>query len=752
MSFLKSRWSPNIEEFIYPLKEFRFNRVDFQNIIKGIDNVHIDIELSEKLTKTIFNFILHATRRDISIHLWREEKHSHLDWDQEQFSNTYQDFIETMIHRVHSDGEKYKLELIYLAIYRLIFISFDMAISHIRSNLKDDIPLHGGKALAQHQRSVLLAKGENAVRYRVISMVLKQIAHHETGSLQKIRQSLLHEPWIFNPEILFNPLLSIGNIQNNSMIYHHYALAFSYPKHFKTIGTIFYNLFRGWLPHRSVPVSSIKKSQQKSRLDQGTIDAYLQTEVYLDYLIQEKEYRSTKTSWIDYPENVEMILGGTDHEQINTGPWEEPEWPNFQKRLLADLNTALSRHHLLQPAWASYKAIEIYKNIHQNIPFSLVYEYLSGFLDKKTFSRNISNIQEIHQAEISIQQIDNTLKEFKALSKTQIRILSVSFLSNFLSFRRDLKLAWQFYQQIDQIKILTEEKEIELSLANHHLYQFKFNEEITENSIKSHCVLKADLRGSTGITKLMREKNLNPASYFSKNFFNPINKLIPIYGAEKVFIEGDAIILANYNHKEIGSGLAIARSCGLAIEIIKIVRRKASENKRHELPDLELGIGVVFEDEEPTFLDDDGHKIMISPAINWADRLSGCHSDLKNKKLGISENGQGVYIAYHEEQFKRYNVNGIILDNNAFKRLHKEIQLRGFSLLGQKSTKKSSYFYIGQYPDTQNKLRWLFIRRGIIEGNIPDNLEKVYYEVITDPDVISKVKNALTKRHKEATT
>ena len=54
--------------------------------------------------------------------------------------------------------------------------------------------------------------------------------------------------------------------------------------------------------------------------------------------------------------------------------------------------------------------------------------------------------------------------------------------------------------------------------------------------------MKADVRGSTTVTDELQNKGLNPASYFSTRFFNPINKILETYGAHKVFIEGDAII------------------------------------------------------------------------------------------------------------------------------------------------------------------------------------------------------------------
>jgi TPP-dependent trihydroxycyclohexane-1,2-dione (THcHDO) dehydratase len=65
-------------------------------------------------------------------------------------------------------------------------------------------------------------------------------------------------------------------------------------------------------------------------------------------------------------------------------------------------------------------------------------------------------------------------------------------------------------------------------------------------------------------TRTLLEKGLNPASYFSLNFYDPINKLLPKYEAKKVFIEGDALILALSKAKKpviiSGSGVIWSRA------------------------------------------------------------------------------------------------------------------------------------------------------------------------------------------------
>ena len=86
------------------------------------------------------------------------------------------------------------------------------------------------------------------------------------------------------------------------------------------------------------------------------------------------------------------------------------------------------------------------------------------------------------------------------------------------------------------------------------------------------------------------EKGLNPASYFSLNFYDPVNKLLSKYGAQKVFLEGDAIILAILERAG-EPELAVSRACVLAREIIEIVRGYNKLMLRSGMPELRVGRG-----------------------------------------------------------------------------------------------------------------------------------------------------------------
>jgi hypothetical protein len=62
-----------------------------------------------------------------------------------------------------------------------------------------------------------------------------------------------------------------------------------------------------------------------------------------------------------------------------------------------------------------------------------------------------------------------------------------------------------------------------------------------------------------------------------------VNKLLEKYGARKVFLEGDAIILAILE-REGEPGLAVSRMCVLAREIIEIVRGYNELMQRSGMP------------------------------------------------------------------------------------------------------------------------------------------------------------------------
>ena len=128
-------------------------------------------------------------------------------------------------------------------------------------------------------------------------------------------------------------------------------------------------------------------------------------------------------------------------------------------------------------------------------------------------------------------------------------------------FRQQLKYFRFAHRAFNRFTILTAEEDLKLSKSAGTLYLLPTSSEIEEDDerICHHAILKADVRGSTTVTDELQAKGLNPASYFSMRFFNPINKILETYGANKVFIEGDAIILSFLEYEHTPSAMVCGR-------------------------------------------------------------------------------------------------------------------------------------------------------------------------------------------------
>ena len=142
-----------------------------------------------------------------------------------------------------------------------------------------------------------------------------------------------------------------------------------------------------------------------------------------------------------------------------------------------------------------------------------------------------------------------------------------------MRYHRDLRRLEALNSALDSGNLIGNSKMRELSAMNSTLYEFLLPEEQkpAEDKVLRHVILKADIRDSSRLTRSLLEKGMNPASYFSLNFYDPVNKLLAKYGARKVFVEGDAISSRCSNAKA-RLRMAVSRACVLAREIIEIVR------------------------------------------------------------------------------------------------------------------------------------------------------------------------------------
>ncbi len=386
-----------------------------------------------------------------------------------------------------------------------------------------------------------------------------------------------------------------------------------------------------------------------------------------------------------------------------------------------------------------------------------VLRYLVEPSSRKRTAARLSRLKGFYGRSFSLAPLHKTIRSTKNLSKSKKKTRLLTFVRILARYHRDLTHFRRARAAMESVNLDPDERTLHLSRENRTLYDFLLPDEQgkEEQPIIGHVIVKADVRGSTDLTYRMRSQGLNPASFFSLNLFDPISEILFDYEAAKEFLEGDALILSIFEKRETPEGwYSVGRACGLALRILSIVQQSNLKSRRHRLPMLELGIGICYNASAPAFLFDGTHRIMISPAINRADRLSGCDKHLRTliekRKLPfnlyvfqtISEKERGQTA---DDLFFRYNVNGIELNAEGFRKLSEEIRLTPMRVsLSAEGPDAAHRFYTGRVPLVHGRYQPLVIREAPVFDVDPESLSirgkstHWYYEVCTHPRLCQK--------------
>jgi hypothetical protein len=238
------------------------------------------------------------------------------------------------------------------------------------------------------------------------------------------------------------------------------------------------------------------------------------------------------------------------------------------------------------------------------------------------------------------------------------------------------------------------------------------------------------------------------------NFYEPVKRILDRYGAAKVFIEGDALVLAIYETESNRvQQRAVSKACALARQILAVSSAYNERPESSDLPRLELGVGIAFQGSPPTYWMDTDSRIMISRALNLSDRLSSCS---KAAKRMLSQNPslfrlflfqtmmEGVAEDEADEFLIRFNLNGVELNDEGFQKLQEEISLTPLEAdcVMPWGKERVSFFY-GETPVGEG-LEPVLIRRGFVRqmlpgGKIGEAGSRPYYEVCVNPKVLELV-------------
>ena len=470
---------------------------------------------------------------------------------------------------------------------------------------------------------------------------------------------------------------------------------------------------------------------------------------FLRSLYGEKVNADTLDSWMNVPDNARELVGTGTPEDSSAGVAQQDRVAAWV-RLLED-------ERVMENVIASYYVVPL---LTEYAPLINPQQLKNALVDRTECDRVERLIQE--HGKLSPNNLYAGVAKVASCRGAERAKVAARFLADFFHYHRDLRRLEVLNAALDSVNLVGNERLQELSRVNGTLYEFLLPEEkgqAESGRVLRHVVMKADVRDSTRLTRTMMNKGLNPASYFSLNFYDPVNKLLQKYGAQKVFLEGDAIIVAILE-REGEPSLSVSRMAVLAREIIEIVRGYNEMMQRSGMPQLELGIGITLQDSAPLYLMDGERQIMISEALNESDRLSACNKRARKvmepqagpfhvyafQAADIDENGNP------EDVTLSFNLSGIRMNEDAFKKLQQEISLEPLKVKLPASFASSDKGEYGLYSATVPVDRDIFRKIVVRESRIPriDSAdfsvkgwtERRYYEICTDAAIYA----ALEKR------
>jgi len=471
--------------------------------------------------------------------------------------------------------------------------------------------------------------------------------------------------------------------------------------------------------------------------------------VFLRSQYGEETTAETIDSWMNVPENARLLVGTGTPESSDDGL-------AHQERLAAWVRL-LEDERVMENVIASYYVVPL---LSEYAPRVNPQQLKNALIDRTECDRVERMIQEY--SKLTPNSLYAAVAKVASCRGAERAKVAARFLGDFFHYHRDLRRLETLNAALDLVNLVPNERLQELSRVNGTLYEFLLPEEQEKTDtdrVLRHVVLKADVRDSTRLTRIMMDKGLNPASYFSLNFYDPVNKLLAKYNAQKVFLEGDAIILAILE-REGEPGLAVSRMCVLAREIIEIVRGYNQLMQRSGMPQLELGVGITLQESAPLYLMDGEHQIMISEALNESDRLSSCNKRARR----VMEPLAGMFHVYafqaaemdadgnSEDVVVSFNLGGIRMNEAAFRKLQQEITLEPLKVrlpAQLASSDKGEYrLFSATVPVDNDIFRKIVVRESRIprinsaDFSVQGWTDRLYYEVCTDPAIYA----ALEKR------
>ena len=784
------------------------------SITVGVDNIHYDVFLSPRFVEFIRKYLLDLVRQTVNISLvYGNDRKQSGTPEHAAFRKMLIEILQASITRAKFQ-QSIETDLLHqLALLKHITSELGNQFSSILVECKEWIRSRGELFEHSEQAHVMRSKiaeiqADKKNIYRAVGETVCRVWRDvEEGTLSKSRRALFGEDFHEVYELLQNRFLFVDGGNDDHLFLEHYVLMGNFvndPDRFEIFDGLLLDLVRDLIltGDSSEDFSKARKAHERlleqARLLRSEM-AHVEEEQEelagrsgdggegFPWLFKRKgapaeshgeranlheksfslesklaemgslievakqrmnflteEHRNRLGDYLNQPENARRLFDA----QAPAGKGEAPAATRAQ--LLQEWVHRLEERDLLFHVLASYELRKIYSDYCPPVHLQALKKAL---VNREEAKRVEAILEQFPARKISMKRLDDASRSIRRSTPEEQSSTALQFAKDLMRFRRDRRNYQQVAAWMERINLVRSERARELSRANKSLYEFLHPDEgrPAEDPVINHTVIKADVRGSTGITKDLLARGMNPASHISMNLHEPVKRILERYGAATVFIEGDAIILAIYETEATrATTRGVARACVLAREILAVTQSYNQRANASGLPALELGVGVAFQDSSPSLWTDGDSKIMISRALNLSDRLSSSSKIAKRLFQG-NPAPFNVYLLQTlmedaeadegEELLVRYNLNGIEINEEGFNKLNAEIALAPMGgNFPMPWGKERVQLYFGEVP-LGDSLEPIVIRKGFVRQLLPGAKigaqgNRPYYEVCTDPKLL----------------
>ena len=774
----------------------------------GVDNIHHDVFLSPKFVQVARDYLFDLIRQNTSgTYLSGVEFRNAKPVDSTNFRKLLTELLLNSLGKAKQQ-KNIEIDLLFrLAIMKFLTAELVSQFGNVILDVKEYIRKRGEYFERSQQAHVIkarLSEMQSARRgvLRIIGQLVAQILIDiEENQIGKARRALFGEEYSYY-EMLKNRLVFLDGGRDDFYFLEHYVLLGNYakdPDRLEAMDAVFQDFLKeagvrvapdgapvkGAEEYRALfaeaermrgEIASLEDQRDALRKKLGKGDGLLNkflasadpAEVkaalsdvenrlrHFQRLLEEmgprldrakkqaefvqKDYEGKLGDYLNEPENARRLF-----DAANASENERPA----RTRLLAQLTARLEQLELIPVLMASY---EIRPIANDYCPPVHLQQLRKALVAKDEAKRVEEILKQVPARRLTMKPLEELSRRIRKYSREETQAAVLRFAIDFLRLRRDLRDTEHLAACMERINLVTAEKIRELSRLNNKLYECLLKEEVRgeHDQVVSHVIIKADVRGSTKMTQDLLSRGLSPASHFSLNLHEPVKKLLDRYAAKKVFIEGDAIILAIFETESTqGDARPVAKACALSKQILAVCNSYNDGTATSHLPPLELGIGIAFQGSAPTYWVDGESRIMISKALNLSDRLSGCAKLAKRMLAGQKTHFsvfqflttlEGASAEELDEFLVRFNMNGVELNDEGFQKLSEEISLEKLvTNLDMPWGKHEVTLHYGEVPMGES-VELLVVRDGMARELLPDGKigkpsDHHYYEVCTSPAI-----------------